>query len=151
MSDHRSYNNLKTVLVVEDNDLIRKVTLEYLDSLGLHSIACSDGLEAISVLKTEEVDLIITDFQMPRLDGVGLLDWCRTHGIHVPVIFVSASANLIKKEQVALNDCCATLMSKPINLDVFIAAIGAADSRSHHKDCLHFRNTPVEFFEPTRL
>lgn len=138
------YEKIKTVLIVEDDPSIQVALKSYLESMGLQSTLASDGEQAIRIFNQSAFDLLITDFRLPKMDGVELLNWCRRHHIHIPVIFMSANAHLIEREQVALADCCATLMFKPLNLKVLTAAIGAADSRSHHKDCIHFRDNPVE-------
>jgi hypothetical protein len=61
----------------------------------------------------------------------------------MPVIFQSGQANLLKPEQIALADCCATLLLKPFNLESLLVAIRAADSKAHYRDCVHNRGTPV--------
>lgn len=138
------YKRIRKVLIVEDNVFVREALQHCLEDLELSYIALSNGKEAVDILSSTPIDLLITDFRMPEMNGVELLNWCRSNKIHIPVIFLSANADLVPKEQVALSDCCATLMFKPINMDVFIAAIGAADSRSHHEDCLHHRDMPVK-------
>lgn len=60
---------------------------------------------------------MITDFRMPRMDGVQLLNWCRESKIHFPVIFISENSHLLSKEKIALDDCCADLINKPMNID----------------------------------
>lgn len=137
------YDRLKTVLITENNTAIREALKHYLETVALLAVEATNGNQAVEVLQKMSIDLLITDFRMQGMDGVELLKWCRANSIHIPVIFLSAHADLVKREQIALEDCCATLMFKPINFEVFTAALGAADSRSHHKDCIHFRDTAV--------
>ncbi len=138
-----TYARLKKVLVVDDEDDIRAVLKISLGMLGLSVLEARDGDVACDILATQRVDLLVTDFRMPNMSGPELLAWCREHEIEIPVIFVSGNADLMPAEQVALGDCCATLMFKPVNMDVLRAAIGAADSRNHHRDCVHVRSEPV--------
>ena len=139
-----SYKNLKTALVAEDDVDLRELLKEKLESCGIACTAVSNGEQAFLELMKSPYDLLLTDFRMPVLDGVELLQKCRQNGIHIPVIFHSSDADLAQREQIALADCCATLMYKPINHEVFMAALGAADNRSHHLDCIHNRKSPVE-------
>lgn len=138
-----TYSRLKTTLVVDDSPDIRFTLVSILESLGIKSFEALDGEQAIEILKSNSIDLLITDFRMPKLDGVGLLDWCRKNGIHIPVIFLSGNADLVKPEQVALADCCATLLFKPFQFETLLAALGAADVRTHHKDCIHNKRGPT--------
>lgn len=138
-----NYVRLKKILVVDDNPEIRSLLVSILSSFGLNSCEASNGEEAVEVLKTTPIDLLITDFRMPKLDGAGLLNWCRKNGIHIPVIFLSGNADLLEPQQVALSDCCASLMLKPFLIETLLAAVGAADARDHHRDCIHMRKGPA--------
>lgn len=94
-----------------------------------------DGVEAKDILEQENFDLLITDFRMPRMDGANLLEWCRAQKIHFPVIFITANADLLPKEKLALNDCCADLLSKPISIETLIKSISDAKIRNHNLNC----------------
>ena len=138
------YKNLKSVLVAEDDPDLQELLKIKVENTGLRCEVAGDGVAAFEKLQTGDFDLLITDFRMPKMDGVELLKKCRENKIHIPVIFQSSDANLATHEQIALADCCATLMFKPVNHQIFLAALGAADNRSHHLDCMHSRETPVK-------
>ncbi|MBC7691818.1 MAG: response regulator [Methylotenera sp.] len=130
--------NFKKVLIVEDDTGIRESLRHYLNYLGLANLTAMDGVEAIKILKAEKIDVILTDFQMPRLNGIELLHWCRSQNLHIPVIFISANSHLVPQEQIALSeDCCATLMGKPIDLDILEQALTSAVEHTHHRNCIH--------------
>ena len=145
MRQSLGFTRIKRILVVEDDQAIRNTLKLLLESLGLGpaTLSVSNGVEATRILASEEVDLLITDFQMPEMDGIELLNWCRSRQMHVPVIFISANAELVESEEIALKDCCATLMNKPMDMEAMIAAIEAAESMMHHPHCTHNRVTPV--------
>ncbi|HVY02663.1 MAG TPA: response regulator [Caulobacterales bacterium] len=66
------------VLIVDDQKSIRALVRGALQQLGCRQIAESgDGLEALDVLRTNPVHLIISDLNMPNLDGLGLLEAVR--------------------------------------------------------------------------
>lgn len=136
------FKRLQRVLVVEDDADLRDAMLMMLESFGLESVGVPTAEEAVERF-AEPFDLLMTDFDLPGMNGVELLDACRTRHLHLPVIFLSGRAELVPREKVALEDCCATLMRKPANLRVLEQALYAADARVHHADCVHRRVTPV--------
>lgn len=125
------------ILLVEDDESIREVLSEFLSDEGYQVTTASDGLKAREIFLERQFDLLISDFRMPRMNGVELLNWCREVKIHLPVIFISANANLLPAEIVALSDCCAALLSKPIDIHSLMEAIEEAQKRNHHLDCHH--------------
>jgi CheY-like chemotaxis protein len=83
------------VLVVDDNDVNRKVLARQLDVLGFRCVSASSGEEALGVLGRESIDLLITDLQMPGMNGVELARRVRAatgaSGRAVPIILLSAN------------------------------------------------------------
>jgi DNA-binding response OmpR family regulator len=135
----------KTVLLTEDDQSTRETLSFFVESLGYECLCAVDGKEATAILASHHVDVLMTDFMLPRMDGVELLNWCRKENLHFPVIFFSANADLVDREKIALQDCCATLMMKPFQLTTLQTALRAADTRDHHADCVHRRETPVRY------
>ncbi len=83
----------KTILLVEDEiELNELLTLE-LEDLGYEVLSAFDGVQASEILQTVKVDGIITDLFMPRLDGIGLIEYIRQHKITTPFLVLSASKN----------------------------------------------------------
>lgn len=67
-------NEDKKILVVEDSGLQREICIHQLKELGFESVSgASDGLEACTFLESNAVDLIISDLEMPNMDGLDLL------------------------------------------------------------------------------
>ncbi len=65
--------NSVVVLVVDDNEMVRMTLSVLVGSLGYHCLVASDGVEAIAVLKSTAVDLVLSDIVMPGMDGLQLL------------------------------------------------------------------------------
>lgn len=82
-----------TVLVVEDDPIIRENTLELLQFEGFVAIGAADGLEGILRAQEWLPDLVICDILMPHLDGYGVLKALRTNPLteNIPLVFVSAA------------------------------------------------------------
>jgi two-component system, chemotaxis family, chemotaxis protein CheY len=70
------------VLTVDDSASMRALLLGALTSRGFAVEQCEDGQEALEWLASNEVDVIITDINMPRLDGFGLIEKLRTSALH---------------------------------------------------------------------
>lgn len=87
-----------TILVVDDELLIRKVIREYLESENYKVLEAENGLDALRVLTSNKVDLIILDIMMPKMDGFACLEEIRKTK-DTPVIMLSA----MKEETDKLN------------------------------------------------
>ena len=73
---------MPTVLVVEDEPAIREVVVDLLQDEGYAVRQASDGLQAMDELEVDDVDLVLSDVRMPRLDGPSLAR--RLAGMAVP-------------------------------------------------------------------
>lgn len=122
---------IERILVVDDDHELRALIVEWLTFHNYRVHQAVSALAAIEALREESYDLLITDFQMPGLDGLGLLGWCRKHEIHFPVVFITASAVRLEREQLALNDCCAESLRKPLTREKLIQAVSEAAGRDH--------------------
>lgn len=123
------------LLIVEDDDAIREILTDLLVDEGYECASACDGVKATELLSVSSFDVLISDFRMPRMNGAELLEWCRARGLHLPVIFLTANKDLFPHEKLALNDCCAALLQKPIDIDHLILAITDAKTRNHHRHC----------------
>ena len=85
-------SNLK-VLLVDDNEQLRECMEHALLRDHADVTAVCDGQAAVDCLRREEAepfDVVLSDVDMPRLDGWGLLAWVRTHEAQLPVVLMSA-------------------------------------------------------------
>ncbi len=93
--NHFDVHNLR-VLVVDDSKMARNIIKRTISNLGLKLIteAC-DGAEAIEIMKLNMFDLVITDYNMPSVDGLELTQFIRHHSqqSHIPILMVSSEAN----------------------------------------------------------
>ena len=88
-----------TVLVVEDEVLIRMAVSDYLRECGFHVVEAGSADEAIEVLKADTVvDVVFSDINMPgKLDGFGLAQWIRRERPQVKVILTSGVTRKAKE------------------------------------------------------
>ncbi len=61
-----------TILVVDDEELVRNLVVTLISKLGHSSIAAMDGVDALDRMKGNKIDAVITDIKMPNMDGVAL-------------------------------------------------------------------------------
>lgn len=78
------------ILVAEDDRNINKLVCAALHRVGYESLAAFDGIQALEVLETNRVDLIITDIMMPRMDGLELTRSLREAGYNIPILMLTA-------------------------------------------------------------
>lgn len=88
---YRLRSLLMRILLVEDNEGFRRAMHRLLESAGADVIAeACDGEQAMSVMPDVRPDLIVTDFQMPQMDGIRFTRAIRAAGIDTPIIMLSA-------------------------------------------------------------
>ena len=126
---------IKKVLVVEDENTLRSLLVEIFQGDDFTCLEAPNGLAATELLKKEQIDLLITDFRMPFMNGVDLVEWCRQRSLHFPVIYITANVDLLPREQLALSDCCASLLNKPVGIEDLMRAIESAEGREHALHC----------------
>lgn len=79
-------------LVCDDDSSFRTVVRDMLEGLGARVIEARDGQEALSIFMKEKIDLVVTDFLMPKLDGLQMIRNIRMTGSKgsVPIVLMSA-------------------------------------------------------------
>ncbi len=79
-----------TILYVEDEDMVRKNAIEYLSRICKKVLEARDGKEAITLWRDNKPDIIITDINMPRLNGLDMASYIRAHDKDVQIIIATA-------------------------------------------------------------
>lgn len=82
--------HIHTVLVVEDDFIQRRQMARVLEMNGYGVSQASDGMEAIQILDSQKIDLVVTDLRMPFGGGISLLKYMKIFFPAVPVIVVTA-------------------------------------------------------------
>ena len=90
----RSAVSSARVLLVDDDAMVRQVLAGQLEELGYHVAQASDGLAALARLDAgEEVDLLVTDFSMPGMNGLLLIDEARHRRPDLPALLLTGYAD----------------------------------------------------------
>lgn len=122
--------HIKKILVVDDEMGIRSLISELLESEGFEVRAAKDGQESLDEMEREDFDLVITDIQMPRLDGLAMLDAMKRAGRKEKIIIMTGSAFAmdLPNEEMPM---VVSRLQKPFRmsnlLEVVSAANGGAD------------------------
>jgi len=104
------------ILVVDDEESMREFLRILLEKEGHQVTTAGDGAAALALATKQDMDLIISDIKMPRLDGVGLLAGLRQHGLEVPMIMVTAYASSDSAIQ-AMKHGAFDYITKPFKVD----------------------------------
>jgi two-component system chemotaxis sensor kinase CheA len=88
----KAEERVATVLVVDDSFTARTLEKSILEVHGYNVVVAIDGIEGLSKLRSEEIDLVISDVQMPRMDGLGMLQEMKKDErfARLPVILVTS-------------------------------------------------------------
>ena len=111
-----------TVLYVEDDELVRKNAVEYLSRISKKVIEAKDGKEAISLWREHKPDIIITDINMPRLNGLDMASYIRANDADVQIIIATAHSDteyLLRAVELQL----VKYIIKPISKEKLLSAL----------------------------
>lgn len=91
--------NRKTILVIDDEEMIRDIAHDMLNHLGYNIISAADGETAVEIFKDKNllIDLVIVDLIMPRMNGMVCLQKLKEINKNIPVIVASGISEISKK------------------------------------------------------
>ena len=95
---------MKNILVVDDSKSIRELVTLTLQSAGYNVSVGTDGSDAIKLLDSQEINLVITDLNMPRMDGITLIQEIRANSKYgtIPILMLTTESQANKKEEAKL-------------------------------------------------
>jgi DNA-binding NtrC family response regulator len=82
------------ILIVDDDDLCRGLIGDAIDSENVNIFLASDGIEALSILNEDNIDILITDLNMPKMDGLVLIDHARQINPNIISIIITGFGSL---------------------------------------------------------
>lgn len=115
----------KVVVLVDDSISVRKFVGRMLEKAGYRVKLAADGLEALEVIAHTRCDLVVTDLEMPRTNGYELLSHLRNDPQRraLPVMIVTSRAGAKHRDR-AMKEGASAFLTKPVQEDHFIAAVG---------------------------
>ena len=106
------------ILVVDDEPVFRSAVNTILRKAGFQTIEAQDGLEAYAIVRAigASIELLLTDFQMPRMDGLSLIESVRELHPRMPVLLITASRFENRPRSY-------TVLNKPIGREALLQAV----------------------------
>ena len=113
----------KTIMAVDDSASVRQMVSFTLKGAGYEVIEACDGKDALAKL-TGTVNMVITDLNMPNLDGIGLIKGVRTSPAHkfIPIVMLTTESQESKKQEAKAAGATGWIV-KPFGQDQLLAVI----------------------------
>ena len=94
-------NKMKTILTVDDSPSIRQMLAYVLTSNGYHVIEAEDGQQALELAQQSQADLVLTDQNMPKMDGISLIKALRGLPAYqkIPIMMLTTESSQALKQQ----------------------------------------------------
>lgn len=128
---------MSTILVVDDLRGFREVLREFLVEKGYEVREARDGIEALAVLEEAQIDIVIADVFMPRMDGIELLSRLRTKPERPTIVAVSGAGEAMGADNpldLARGMGADITLEKPFDFDTLTTQIEAHVARSRVAD-----------------
>ena len=121
----------KKVLVADDSEIMRKILRACLETEGFLVLSAEDGVDALKLALTEKPDLLITDFLMPKMDGIALIRKLRSQLAtrYIPIIMLTAKDEVdseVKGMEAGADD----YLTKPVDTKRLLARVQRLLDRS---------------------
>lgn len=110
------------ILIVEDDPHLREAVCDTLELAGQAVIAASGGAEALQLLEKQSVALVVSDVRMMPMDGIALLKAIRTRFLHMPVVLMTAFADVDRAVDAMRAGACDFLL-KPFEPAALLAHV----------------------------
>ena len=114
----------KTALVVDDSTSMRQMVVFTLQTAGFDTIEGANGAEALTVSENKSVDLVITDLNMPEMDGITLIKELRNRPSFkfTPILLLTTESQDTKKQEGKAAGATGWMV-KPFNPDQLLAIV----------------------------
>ena len=116
----------KRILVVEDNDLNRKLFCDVLKANGHEVVPVADGRNVVATAQRFVPDLVIMDIQLPHVSGIDLIGQLKADPALAGVPVLAVTAYVGKGDEERIRDAgAADYLAKPVSIGPFMAAVKA--------------------------
>ena len=114
-----------TILVVDDESRMRKLVKDFLSREGYKVLEAGDGIEAMDIFyENKDIDLVILDVMMPKMDGWQVCREIRTHSSQIPIIMLTARSSEHDELQ-GFESGADEYISKPFSPKILVARVSA--------------------------
>ncbi len=119
------YKVMQRVLVIDDEESIRELLKDFLESKGLEVVTAPDGRTGLSLLKGDRFDIFLLDLMMPGMSGLDVLREAAAEKMDVPSVVITAHAT-VQTAVEAMKLGAFDYITKPFNLEEFYIAVKRA-------------------------
>jgi len=121
----------KLILVVDDNDINRMLPSVLLKPYGIHVLECSNGWEALELIKIQRVDCMLIDISMPSFTGLDLISHILKNSKYSEIKLIAYTADAaMQDEDQFLQLGFHQVLIKPVSAKDLLSAIGVAQMRA---------------------
>jgi len=120
------------VLVVEDDENIRRGLMDILETEGYETIGAANGIEGLACVEREAPDFVFLDIMMPEMNGYDVCRAIRRNDMALPIIFISAKSEEIDKV-LGLELGADDFITKPFGVKEVVARVRAVSRRCLQK------------------
>jgi two-component system, chemotaxis family, chemotaxis protein CheY len=109
------------ILITDDSKAMRMIVIRTMRQAGFDDhtfVEAEDGAQALAAIKADPPDLVLSDWNMPNMTGIELLETLRSEGIDVPLGFVTSETTPEMRER-AVAAGAMFLLAKPFTVDTF--------------------------------
>jgi len=109
----KDIDRTKNILLIEEDDHLRNMLHEFLQSEFFYFLLAKDGLEGMNLLETEDVDLLIVDIKVPFISGIGLIQFANETKPGMPIICITDYG--LDCKSIPELECVAKFFRKPFD------------------------------------
>lgn len=115
---------MKTILSVDDSPSIRQMVKLTLAAAGYNILEACDGRDALTKVASAEIHLVVTDLNMPNMDGLSLIRELRGRAAYkgVPIVFLTTESDEAKKAEAKQSGATAWI-TKPFKQEQLLAVV----------------------------
>ncbi|MBN1606168.1 MAG: EAL domain-containing protein [Polyangiaceae bacterium] len=110
------------VLVVEDDDRVRRTFGRILENAGFEATPATSGQEALAAIAEGDLEVVLSDIAMPNMDGIALLRAVREHDLDLPVILVTGNPS-VESAARAIEYGALKYLIKPVERSVLVETV----------------------------
>jgi len=119
---------MQTVIVVDDEKVIREGLKRLLSSEGYRVLTAENGRDALDIIRSEDIDVVLCDLKMPVMDAIEVLDAARKSHPDLPVIVITGQGT-IENAVECMKKGAYDFVTKPFRTDYVLSVVRCAVER----------------------
>jgi CheY-like chemotaxis protein len=134
------------LLLVDDDAEVSWAVGRFMARSGFAVSSCGDGAEAVRLLEASAFDVVVTDVQMPNINGLALIEWIRDHRPRTRVVVITAYGSPSVRA-LALRKGAVLYLEKPVDPQILVDVLGA----EWHEDTFSGSIDDIDLFDYLQL